>query len=207
MIRMVLALAVCVLTAGCVTTDISDTRPGMFKGNFKALSKAYEEVDNMLKAEPDRKPTRDFIERSTGLNFSAANVERFPGPAAFQRIFGGTIYQGALSDVKNTEALLKEMRHFKAYFITYRYITTETDRYYFSTKDTYKKGDDLLILFIFKDDQLFYNEYKYVRVDTHESTHAFAQGLIDILKEYLGPASAMYDLAEKLKDQFDTKKE
>lgn len=188
------------LISACTITEISRVNTGLFDGDLKKLSEAYEKVDKMERG----KATRADVE-AIGFNLGAPNIERIPGPAAFRRIFGDTVFQNALGDPKNAQTLLKEMQQYKAHFVPYKDIATYTDRYYFSTKETLSRGDDLLIMILFKNDTLFYSDYRYVKIDSRESTHAFAQGIIDVIKEYLGPTDALYDLVTKLKDDFKNK--
>ncbi len=197
-------LAVCLLSlvVGCTITDTSQVNTGLFGGDLKKLSDAYEKLDKLKRNEATLQEVQD-LGFKLEYRYKTPNIEQVPGPAAFQRIFGSTVFQGALMDPKNGDKLLEEAQHYKAFFVPFRDVVTYTDRYYFSTKETLKQGDDLLIIILLKDNKLFYADYKYVKIDTKESTSAFAQGIFEILREYLGPASAMYDLADKLKQQFD----
>ena len=189
-------LVVAIFVPGCTITEVSQVQTGIFGNDLQKLSEAYEKLDKM-----DRGKTKKSDVEEMGFDLRASNVERVPGPAAFRRIFNDSAFQGALADPKNAETLLREMQQYKAYFIPYRNITTYTDRYYFSTKETLRQGDDLLIMVLFKNDALFYCDYRYVKIDSKESTSAFAQGVIDIIKEFLGPADALYDLADKVKNR------
>jgi hypothetical protein len=195
--------------SGCTITDISEVKPGMLGGDFQKLSDAYKKLDDIYKMSrvTKEKVPQKWMENETKLDLGATNIQLLPGPAAFQRIYSPTVFQGALADADNVEKLTNQAALFKAYFITYKNITTYTDRYYFSTKETIRQGDDLLIVIMFKkddktmEDMLFYADWQYVKIDTKESTSAFAQGIIEILKEYLGPASAVNDLYQKIQDQ------
>lgn len=186
------------LLFGCTITEVIEVKTGLFENDLKKLSDAYEKVDGLGRG----KMTKKQVEK-IGFDFGAANIERASGPDAFRRIFSDTAFQGALVDIKNINMILDEMKQYRSYFIPYKNITTSTDRYYFTTKEKVKKGDDLLILMMFKNDLLFYNDYKYVKIDSRESTSAFAQGLFDILKEFLGPTDALYDLIDKLGKEFN----
>ncbi len=193
----------CVLwcASGCTITEINRVDTGLFEGDLKKLSDAFKQVEEM----PVGVTKRGEIEERTGIRFDAPNVERVPGPAAFRRIFNESVFQSALANPANAPKLLLEMQPYTAYFIPFRNVTTYTDRWYFSTKETLKQGDDLLIMILFKSDVLFYSDYRYVKIDSKESTHAFAQGVLDIIKEFLGPADAMYDLINKLEDDYKKK--
>lgn len=186
------------LLFGCVITEVVELKTGLFNNDLKQLSDAYEKVDALGRGKVTKKQVEEM-----GFDFRAANVERVSGPDAFRRIFGDTAFQGAFSDIKNVNPILEEMKQYKSYLIPYKNIITSTDRYYFTTKEKVKKGDDLLILMMFKNELLFYSDYKYVKIDTKESTSAFAQGFFDILKEFLGPTDALYDLIDKLRKEFN----
>ncbi len=197
--------AVCLSSAGCTITDTSIVNTGLFDGDLQKLSDAYEKLDKLER----NKATIDDVRQlgfDVGNHRKTPNIQQLPGPAAFQLIFGSTVYQGALMDPKNGDKLLEESQHYKAFFVPFRNIVTYTDRYYFSTKETLKQGDDLMIAILFRDNKLFYCDYKYLKIDTRDSTNAFAQGLIDILVQYLGPASALNNFINQLKDQINPPK-
>ncbi len=191
-----------ILLAACTITEKSRINTGLFDGDLKKLSEAYEQLEKLELS----KATQKDVE-AIGFNLVAPNVERVPGPASFRRIFGDTVFQNAIGDAKNAATLLSEMQHYRAYFVPYKDITTYTDRYYFSTKESLSQGDDLLIMMFFKNGTLFYRDYRYVKIDSKESTHAFGQGVLDIIKEYLGPADALYDFFNKMKEEFKKKKD
>jgi outer membrane murein-binding lipoprotein Lpp len=181
--------------SGCVVTKESTVKTGLFNDNFQELSAAYEKVDQMERG----KATRQEIE-ALGFNFSADNVERVPGPFAFRRIFGENVFQNALSDYSKADVLLAELNQYKAFFIPYKDITTRTDRFYFSKKEIIRKGDDLLILIMFKKDVLFYADFQYVKIDSKESEGAFAQGLLDIIEKYGKFGSNLRDVIDNIRE-------
>ena len=185
---------------GCTITNLSVVKTGLFEDDLHKLSDAYEVVDKMERG----KATFAQVEEVFGTNFDrASNVERIPGPMAFRRIYGDNVFYGAGIDEKKRDELLHETKQYKAFLIPHKDVATYTDRWYFSTKETLKQGDDLLILIMFKNNKLFYADYKYVKIDSKESTHAFAQGLIDIIKEFLAPTDALYDFMDQIRKEFE----
>lgn len=187
------------LSAGCTITETKRVKTGLFDNDLQKILEAYDSVENL---ERGRATIRDV--EKVGFKIRAPNVEQIPGPAAFQRIYGGTFFQGAGTDSKKLIELLEETKRYKAFFFPFLDIVTKTDRWYFSTKETIKEGDDLIILYLFKFNSeigeyaLFYCDKKYVRVYSKESAHAFGQGLIDFVREFIGPTDAIYDLFNKL---------
>lgn len=198
--RILAALLMFWCLAGCTITEINRVDTGLFNGDLRKLSEAFQKMDAMERGKASKK----LIEEQTGFKLDAPNIERLPGPAAFRRVFNETVFQSALSNPANVPKLLQEMQPYQAYFIPFRDVTTYTDRWYFSTKNIQKQGDDLMIMILFHKDMLFYCDYRYVKIDTKESYNAFGQGMIDIVKEFLGPTDAMYDLINKLKDDYKT---
>ena len=195
-------LLLALLCMGCVITNKTVVKTGLFDDDLKKLSDAYEVVDKMELG----KSTFEQVEGVLGKNFNRAkNVELVPGAAVFRKVFGDNVFHGAGVDEQKRNELTKEMKQYRAFLIPYKDITTHIDRWYFSNKETIKQGDDLLILVMFKKDKLFYSDFKYVKIDSKESTRAFAQGLIDIIKEFLGPTDAFYDLVDRLKGEFEKK--
>jgi len=190
---------------GCTITEISRINTGICEGDLKKLSDAFQCLENKKE---QGKITFADVQEIFGKDFhKAPNVERVPGPAAFRRIFQDAVFQSALADPRNAEKLLSEMQEYRAYFIPFRDITTYIDRYYFSTKETHKLGDDLMIMLLMRNGVLYYSDYRYVKIDSRDSTSAFGQGVIDVLKEFLGPTDALYDLINKLKDDIKKDKE
>ena len=198
-----LVLTAAMLMTGCewctVKTDTSIVHTGLFGNNLNLLSDKVEELEKIYES---KKPTtlEDVENLGWKLKFKhrTPNVEQLPGADAFQRIYPNA-FQGRLANADNEEPLSKEMQRYKAFFIPLRQIWTYEDRYYWSTKETIKQGDDLMIVIMFRDNKLFYVSFKPLRIDTKDSTSAFAQGLLEVIKEYLGPAAAINDLYNKLK--------
>ena len=191
---------------GCVITEVTKVNTGLCDGDLDKMLAVYEVVKKMQPG----KATIDNVEKAGFLvrhHHKTPNIERLDGASAFRKIFGDTYYHGAYVEIRKErgedagEEILKESQPFDGYFIPFRVITTRTDRYYFSEKVTIRQGDDLLIRILFKDDVLVHADIKHTKIDTKESTHAFAQGILDIIKEYLGPADAMYDLFDKIKKE------
>lgn len=188
MIKLGSVMLCALLMAGCVVTRTTQATTGLFDDDLKKLSVAYEKMDKMKRDGL----TLKMVEEQTGIQFNAIkNVEDVGGPWAFRKIFGDATFQGAGANLNNLELLTREMQRFRAFFIPHRKITTHTDRFYFTTKDAIKEGDDLLIVVMFRDDKLFHTDYKYVKYGTKESTSAFAQGVEETLKDFLAPSNAL----------------
>ncbi|TSC89584.1 MAG: hypothetical protein G01um10143_74 [Parcubacteria group bacterium Gr01-1014_3] len=191
------------LGIGCTITKTDVVKTGLFENDLEKISKAYEEIEKKPKGSV---ATKDL--ESAGWNFKSANVRRLSGRTAFRRIFGEGVFQGALAEVTKTgeedkskvDALLRDMNQYHAIFIPYKDVNTYVDRFYFSTKETAQNGDDLLILFMFKNDMLVYCDYEYVKIDSKQSEGAFAQGLLELFEKFAGVADTVKDLAEKIRD-------
>lgn len=190
------------ILTGCTLTGIDEVRTGLFKDDLKKLWEAYQVV-----SQKDRGTLATEDLQGMGFRLDAPNVQRISGPPTFRKIFGENVFQGALAETKDggsvesrTDALLKEMNRYHAFFIPYKYIVTEEDRIYFTTRETTQKGDDLLILFMFKNDKLVYCDYEYVKIDAKSSKSAFAQGLVEFIDKYGGFGASMNSVIEKIKE-------
>lgn len=201
---------------GCTITDTSIVNTGLYGGDLDGMYAGYKKVKKMDKG----RSTITDVECAGFLvqhENKTPNVELITGAAAFRRIFSDNVYQGALAQFreeqakkaqgdkevvkKTVERLLDEVENYELYIVPFKVIVTETDRYYFSTKETIRKGDDLTILILFDGEKFVHIDCRHIKIDTRDSTSAFAQGVIDILKEYLGPASALNDFMNKIRDQ------
>ena len=188
---------------GCTITKTDVVKTGLFENDLQKLSTAYEEIEKKPKGTVTSKDLA-----TAGWDFKSANVRRLSGRTAFRRIFGDGVFQGALAEVTKSgeedkskvDALLKDMNQYHAIFIPYKDVKTYVDRFYFSTKETAQNGDDLLILFMFKNDLLVYCDYEYVKIDSKQSEGAFAQGLLELFEKFAGVADTVKDLAEKIRD-------
>jgi hypothetical protein len=187
--------------SACQTTSTTELKTGAFKDDFTQMFDAYKAIDALGNAKLERKTVEKL-----GFNFDAKNVERVPGITAFRRIFGDASLQHVLTDPNKFGDLLREMNTYHAYFIPFRGIKTVEDRFYFSRKNKTSQGNDLLIVFIFKreadGDYLLFHDYNYVKVDSKESSNAFAAGVIEIIEKYGGAASGVKDLVDKMKELF-----
>lgn len=186
------------ISVGCTTTHNESIKTGLFKDDISKILEAYGKID-----ECDPNPTKKQL-KDVGWDFSAPNIERVPGPPAFRRIFGENFFQGAGSDLAKMKEAPKEAEKFHAFFIPFKDIKVEKDKIYFSTQKTNRSGDDLMIIFIFEKQDcgevLYYKDMQYVKIDSHESESAFAQGLQEFIDRYGKFGSNIKDLAERLKD-------
>lgn len=186
------------ISVGCTTTHNESIKTGLFGDDINKIFEAYGVID---KCGPN--PTNEKL-KELKWNFDAPNIERVPGPAAFRRIFGDNFFQGAGSDLAKMKEALKEAEKFHAFFIPFKDIKVEKDRIYFSTQETHRSGDDLMIIFIFEKQDcgevLYYKDMQYVKIDSHESESAFAQGLSEFIDKYGKFGSNIKDLSERLRD-------
>ncbi len=199
-----------VLLAGCTITDTTVVNTRLFKGDIKLMHAGYKEVRKLKRGEATINDVEQIGFR-VQFEHRTPNVECVTGAMAFRRIFGDTIYQGAFNSAKKlaqekggedaVRALIDAVEAYEAYFVPFKVIVTESDRYYWSEKEILRKGDDLMIILLFDGEKFVHIDWRHLKIDTRDSTYAFAQGLIDILKEYLGPASALNDFYQKIRDQ------
>lgn len=212
--RYLLTLFVSVLLFSCTITKVNEVKTGLFGNDLEKLSAAYERVDQLERG----KATRKDVEKILEIEFQKrlpSNVERVPGPQTFRRVFGDNVFHGALAELTNKpddialqkkiKELLFEMNRYRAYFIPFKNITAVSDRFYFSRKENHRQGDDLSIVIVFrndgKNDVLFYGDYQYVKIDSKDSESAFAQGILEILQQYVGPSRALYDFLKDVQDK------
>jgi hypothetical protein len=185
----------------CQTTKTTELKTGAFNNDFEKMFDSYKSLDDLNGAKIERKTVEKL-----GFDFNAKNVERVPGITAFRRIFSDAALQHVLTDPNKFGELLQEMNSYYAYFIPFRGVKTVEDRFYFSRKNTVSEGNDLLIVFVFKreknGDYLLFHDYNYVKIDSRESTYAFASGLIDVIKNYGGAAGNIKELVDKMKELF-----
>ncbi len=194
------------IAVSCKTTHEDSIKTGLFEDNISKIFKAYEEID---KCGPS--PTKEEL-KDAKWDFGAPNIERVPGPAAFRRIFGDNFFQGAGSDKAKMRETLEEAEKFHAFFIPFRDIKVEEDRIYFSTKETHRFGDDLMIIFVFEkrencSEVLFYKDIQYQKIDQKKSDTSFAQGLMDLIEKYGKFGSYTKELVEKFKEWMNKNKD
>lgn len=186
---------------GCQTTSTTELKTGAFKDDFTQMFDAYKAVDALGAAKLEKKTVVKL-----GFDFDAKNVERVPGITAFRRIFGDASLQHVMTDPNKFGDLLREMNTYYAYFIPFKGVETVEDRFYFSRKNKVSQGNDLLIVFVFKreadGDYLLFHDYNYVKVDSKESSYAFASGVIEVIQKYGGAATGVKDLVDKMKELF-----
>lgn len=199
LVSVILVAMTVIFTASCVSTNTQSVKTGIFRDDFARLYSAYRQIGEMKQDNISRKDI-ELI----GFNFNSPNIEHVSGVVAFRKIFGDAIFQHALEgkDAAEIKNLLHEMNQYYAYWIPFRDIKTMQDKIYFSRRNTSRSGDDLLLLFVFKqgagDDQLIYHDYNYVKIDSKESTYSFAGGLLDAIERYgSSGANALIDAAKQ----------
>ena len=198
-----------------VATETTVVKTNLCDGDMDKLYAVYK----VVRAMKIGKATLEEVEAAgfkVQFHHKTPNVRMLDQARALREIFTEAVFHGAFAEVrKNLEkngkgqdainALLTDVQPFEAYFIPFKVITTKTDRYYFSTKTTVRQGDDMMIRLLFMGDVLAHVDIRHQNIDTKESAHAFAQGVFDIIKEFLGPTDALYDLFDKIKEE--TKKD
>ena len=189
-----LSLTGCIFGLG-VKERHEEVLTGLFDDDLGRMRKAYDDAEKARQKGEILTP--DYMKEQLGFDFEAKNIQRVPGHLAFRKIFGENVYQGAITGQGMVEELLTDLEKYFAYFVPYRDIRITKDRFYFSRKDTIRKGDDLLIIFIFKENKLFYSDYRYVKIDSKDSEKAFAQGILDIIDKFGGAVKRVIDATKK----------
>lgn len=188
------------IVVGCKITKYDTIKTGMFSDKPEEHLSVYSKVKNL-----DKKPTKKELEEIFHFNFNSPNVEQVPGPMAFRIIFGDNYFQGGGSNPANLAPSLTEAGKYYGVFIPFRYIVTEIDRIYFSTKKIHRVGDDILMRCIFKltDDNrdiLYYVDCQSKKIDSEESDSAFAQGLVELIDHYGNFGGNVNAIVNKIKE-------
>ena len=162
--------------SGCRTYDYTLIKTGLFNNNLQAMMAAYQKIV------PDL-TTREEL-KNLGFNLDAPNVKRLDGPRAMKQLFGDNFFQNAFVTKSKLEEFLIELNYYEMVIVPYQDITQISDRFYISDKETYKKGDDLNIYIVFKDDKVVYRAKNYTEIKETRTSEAFLQGLLDLFEKF-----------------------
>ncbi len=180
------------ISVGCSSTGRKITKTGLFSDNLDIL------LENFKKVENGKTNLNDF--GVMGFNLRARNVDYFQGVPAFKEIYGQEAFRNF--DPNNLTKMLPELNRYTLYRIPFKDINIVSDRFYFSTKETVKTGDDVTLSIVTMDDNtIIYHAIQHIRVDELEVDYAFASGLLVILKDVIGPTQATKDLLDGLKSK------
>lgn len=171
-IRAVMVLE-CFLALGCTLTKYDAKKPQMFEENLEALRERYEGIKI-------NETTWGELEAS-GFRFGDSNIRIVPGADAVRVIFGENVFQGVVRSPEQLDAFLKEFSAYKLIIIPHKDLNELTDRFYFSTKETWTKGHDIKFLLVFKDSTVVYKAKDVTFVDEYQLRSAFGQGILDLL--------------------------
>lgn len=188
------------IVVGCKITKYDTIKTGMFSDKPEEHLSVYSKVKGL-----EKKPTKKELEKIFHFDFNAPNLERLDGPTAFRIIFGDNYFQGGGSDPDKLDLSLTKAGMYHGVFIPFRYIVTEIDRIYWSTKKTHRVGDDILIRLIFKQtddnqDILYYIDCHSKKIDSEESDSAFAQGLVELIDHYGNFGGNVNAIVNKIKE-------
>lgn len=190
-IRWLFIIPVLSIVSGCVSTHHEEEKTGLFGNDPIKTMTAFELVEQ-------GKTTQKELEQ-IGFDSNAPNVNRLMGPEGMKELLGEQCFDTALRDGNNILPLFQELSHYSVFIFPLRDIIETEDRFYFSTKNTDTVGRDDKFVFILKDGVVIYKAPKLANIDKHESEHAFAQGLLNVLEQFSGGISKLYDLIKKLK--------
>lgn len=193
--RMIRAVPLIFLLAiGCTITKEESIKTGLCKDDPDELLLKFNQIKN-------NETTRIGL---AALGFKdlgkTKNVRVFVGAPAFTEIYGSEVFS-RMDPVKLTSMeFLTELNRFTLFKIPYRYIVIEEDRFYFTTKETIRKGDDLSLSLVLRDDVVIYHAPKHVKIDEKTTDSAFMQGFFEIIDKYGKFGSNIKSLVENLKD-------
>jgi len=185
-------LLVVLCSVGCSSTGHKTAKTGMFDDNLETL------LENFRKVENGKTNLNDL--GVMGFNLRAKNIDYFQGVPAFKEIYGQEAFRNF--DPNNLTKMLPEFNRYTLYRVPFKDITTVSDRFYFSTKESLKTGDDVTLSIVTMDDKtVIYHAIQHIRVDEKEVDYAFASGLLIVLNDILGPTQAIRDFIDSLKKQ------
>lgn len=176
--RLLAPLVILALVAtSCTSTRTIQIETGMFENDPDKILGTYEAVAGRSN---DEVLTKQDLERM-GFDLKAPNVESIAGPIALKRIFGSLVFENSRGENSPT-TLPEKFSDYRGFAIPYRNIVLTTDRIYFSTRNVFKQGHQLMIFVLFKGNFLCYHDIYAVKIDAYESRHAFAEAIFFIIK-------------------------
>ena len=193
-------VAVALLAAagsGCTSTRISAVETGLFENDPEKMTAAYEALEKKVIG---REALTLADLECLGFDLKAPNIEPLTGTIAFKRIFGDSVFRDK-NGVEKPDFNLDTK--YRGYVIPYRWIETTSDRIYISEYEEFRKGTQVQILLLLKQDQplqdlrLYYCELQRARIDTYFSHYALFEGLIIMIK---APGKAALGIMEKLQE-------
>lgn len=179
------------MAVGCIKTRHEEEKTGLFDNDPEKTMTAFEKVEQ-------GKTTQEQLEQ-IGFDSGAPNVNRLMGPEGMKELLGEQCFDTALRDGGNILPLFQELSHYSVLIFPLRDVIEKEDRFYFSTKNTDTVGRDDKFVFILKDGVVIYKAPKLANIDKHESEHAFAEGLLNVIEKFGGSIGKLYDLLKKLK--------
>lgn len=181
-----LLVPLALLAAGCASTKVACVETGLFGNDPEKIL----EISETIERNADQPLTRAELEEM-GFDFEAPNVQTASGAAALRTLFQEIVFQGA------DGGSAKEFSDYNAFIVPYLKVVTTTDRIYFSEKETFQRGEKLLVIVVFKQDTLCFFGVSYVNLDTYTSYYAFGEGLLTIIES---PGKAAIGILEALNE-------
>ena len=193
--RRLVPIALVLVTAiGCTSTKISTVETGLFENNPDKITAAYDELKKQVRS--GKVITKEELE-CMGFDLRAPNIELVPGPDAFSRIFGGEFFLDK-AGIGKLPSSFQELSRYQGYSIPYQELKTTADRIYISTQEIWRRGIQMKILVILKDDKsVCYHEMESLHVDTYMSRHAPLEGIITLIR---GPGKVALSALETLRE-------
>ncbi|MBI2025127.1 MAG: hypothetical protein HYT03_03525 [Candidatus Harrisonbacteria bacterium] len=180
-----------ILLVGCTRTEHKERKTGLFDNDLTRFLEHFQKIEN------GKTNLNDL--GVLGFDLRAHNIELIEGVDAFKTIYGPEAFRNI--DPSKMREMLADFNRYKLIRIPYRNIVTVEDRFYFSTKEEIKTGDDVNLSMVIMDNQtVIYHAVQHLKINEREVDYAFAQGLLDIFEDLVTPTKAIKDLVEKWKE-------
>lgn len=189
-----LLILILLFLTSCTITREESIKTGLLKDNPEDLLLKFNDIKN-------NETTKAGLAELGFTNLAKTkNVRVFVGVEAFAEIYGKEAFSRIDSAKLISSEFMTELNRFTLFKIPYRFVVIEEDRFYFSTKEMIRRGDDMSLSIVLREDLVIYHAPKHVRIDEKTIDSAFMQGLLDIIEKYGGAGETFKDLVEKLRE-------
>ena len=191
-------------SSGCswlIRTRTKTKTTGLFKDNLQLMLDTFNKVENGKTTVEEWEKFGFPNWEKLGKERLADNVEFIVGVPAFHAIYGPEVFRNLDPEKLKNPDTLSEFNRYRLVRIPYVKVKTEEDRWYISTKETIRVGDEVMLSTVFFDKTVIYHAPQVVRVNEKETDHAFAQGLIELIERLAGITDSVRDLIDEFRNK------